>query len=199
MPSQPRQPSRRRQPPADVVAEVVAPPATGSTEEEADAVLDSLSEVVDSVVQGRAVGNRETVARLIHEQERRSEIIASLLLTHDQERLVRFLRMRKKLEGDLAAALETNNLSNADKVAFLNYINTESRHMEGNIKAGGAGLKDIIGMLVKLDYALAQGDAGLRTRLMSTTPQAREVVRKLAYRLARGARTVQSEVRDDAE
>jgi len=152
-------------------------------------VLDALENMVSAVVSGNVFpdSDRETVARLIHEQERRAEIITSLLMTHDQERLVRFLRMRKKLESQLEEALASNQLSNADKAAFLDYINAEARHMENNVKAGAVGLKDVIGLLTKLDYSLSQGNAALQQRLAATSPQAREVVRKLAYRVARSA------------
>ena len=164
---------------------------------QSDTVLDTLASVIDSVVNGTTFQRGETVARLVHEQEQRAELISSLLLTHDQQRLVQFMRMRKKLEADLETALSSDALTNADKVAFLNYINAESRHMENNIKAGSAGLKDVIGMLTKLDYVMSQGDATLRNRLAATSPQAREVVRKLAYRIGRSARDGRGESRGE--
>lgn len=184
-------PATPEPPAAEATAELVAPPAPG-----ADTVLDALASIVNSVVTGTPFEQGNTVARLVHEQEQRAELISSLLLTHDQERLVRFLRMRKKLEGDLEVALNTGILSNADKVAFLNYLNSESRQMENNVRAGSAGLKDVIGMLVKLDYSMSQGDGVLRQRLAATSPQAREVVRKLAYRIGRATRAERSEVPD---
>ena len=186
----PRQP-RQQQQEAAVIAEVatrtaaeteVIPPAGNSS------VLDALNAVVKNITSGGDLtAHRSNIERLVCSQEQRATMIDNLLLTHDYERLVEFVKTRQKLENFLLGCANRDDLSPAESLAFLRYVGDESKYLTGRIKAGSSSINDIVSLMSKIDYTIQVDEGNLMKRLANTSPQGREIIRRVAFKLAKTA------------
>lgn len=181
---------RRSPRPRQTISTEVVPPAIPATPEEqpppVPPTLSALRVVVDAIVNGTPlIEHRDLIERLIHSQENRAEMIDSLLLTHDYTRLLAFVSMQHKIEADLLESAQNNALSAAEKMALLRYCNEESKYLGTKVKAGSTSIKDIMGLLAKMDFATQVNEDALRKRLLTTTPQGREIIRRIGHRLSK--------------
>lgn len=190
----------------EATAEVIAPPpkpeAAKNLDEAIDGkltfdlpgpppspALDGLRAVIEAVVQGKdLLQHAKEIERLVMGQETRANLVDSLIATADYERLMGFLTARRTLEFSLLGALNSGQLSPPEQLALLNYLNTETRNIEGKIKAGTTEMKDVMGLLLKLDASTAAGEASIAERVKLTTPQGREIVRRVLHRLGKATR-----------
>jgi len=153
-------------------------------EGQSDPVLKILDKVVQGIKHGTDISeNQEEISKLILNQESRAELIDNILLTHDYDRLVKYVRARKVLEDFLLLACQRGDLSATEALAFMKIVMTESETIQHRVKAGATSVKDIINLVSKADYAVQAKEADLTKKFDKTTPQGREIIRRLAHRL----------------
>lgn len=149
---------------------------------------DNVLKVLDTVVSGIKNGtdisaNQEEISKLILNQESRAELIDNILLTHDYDRLVKYVRARKVLEDFLLLSCQRGDLSATEALAFMKIVMSESETLQNRIKAGATSVKDILGLVNKADFALQVKETELSKKFEKTSPQGREIIRRLAHRL----------------
>jgi hypothetical protein len=186
-------PAIREEPPADAPLEVITPLPPAPE----DAVLDTLDEVIDSLKTGREIsGLRERIAQLVTNQESRAELVSNMAMTHDFDRLSRYMRARASLEDILLTAAVDRSLTPTQALAFLKITQEQSEIILNRVRAGATNIQDLLSLLNKADYALQVQDAELAKKFSNTSPQGREIIRRLAHRLNKVAAADMTQVED---
>jgi len=149
---------------------------------------DPVLDVLDHVVNGIKTGSNLTeqypeIARLVNNQESRAELINNLLLTHDYDRLVKYVRARQSLEKFMFECANRGDLSPTEGLAFMSMVMSETETIYSRVKSGATKINDVVGMLNKIDYTVQQSEKELLNKFKKTTPQGREIVRRLIHKL----------------
>lgn len=148
--------------------------------------LDVLDSVVSGVLNGTDLSPQyPEIARLIHAQEQRAEVVNQLLLTHDYARVTRATKARDRLEEDLCTMALNGDLLPAEKVLLMEKLDTIVTTTRKGIAAESTSITDIVAMLDKMDYATEIAGAGLQRKFEKTSPQGREVARKLLLNISK--------------
>jgi ribosomal protein L12E/L44/L45/RPP1/RPP2 len=93
------------------------------------------------------------------------------------------MKARKKIETVLLAVADKGNLTPAESMAFLAYLSAEMKVAEKRIFSNSISGKDIEGLLAKINYAATTEAEAFQEKLRDTSPQNREIVRRLAHKL----------------
>jgi hypothetical protein len=153
-----------------------------------DMVLDTLDEVINSLKTGREItGLRERIAQLVTNQESRAELVSNMVMTHDFDRLARYMRARASLEDILLKAAVDRTLTPTQALAFLKIAQEQSEIILNRVRAGATNIQDLLSLLNKADYALQVQDAELAKKFSNTSPQGREIIRRLVHHLNKAA------------
>ena len=169
------------------VPAAVLPPSPPS----ADVALATGRELVARMQDGRPLEPLyPAVARLIANQERRAEIVDQILLTHEFDRAFTLAAARAQIEYELCMAAYRSDLSVPERLALLDRLVSLEQDSRNRIKAGATPVSDVMS-LMKQAGALAIDEVQLASKFAKTTPQGREVVRKLALRLGKAARAAE--------
>ena len=149
-----------------------------------DPTLSVLQEVVQSFQDGTSLVHlKDRIDKLIINQEQRAELISQLLLSHEYSRLVKYLMVRNHLEDELVGASLRDDLSVGEKMIMLKMADDVVNSLSSKIQAGSTSMHDVMSIISKVDYTLQVNEGSLKQKFKRTTPQGREIVRKLAYRL----------------
>ena len=149
-----------------------------------EVVLRVLEGVVNDIITGGDLSRRkDEIERLTTGQEERADLIDNLTLTHDYTRLLRFLKAQAKLETFVLTAMDRDELTPVESLAFLKYISEEKKHLEGRVKAGSTSIKDFVQLINKINYTVQISQRDLEKKLKGTSPQGREIIRRAAYRI----------------
>lgn len=152
-----------------------------------DPVLNTLSDVVNGIRTGGSLeGFKSEINKLISNQEDRAELIDNLMLTHQYDRLIRYVKARAYLESYLIACVQRQDLSPTEALAFMKIVMTETETISNRIKSGGTNVNDLMSLINKADFTTQINEADLAKKFSDTTPQGREIVRRLAHRLTKG-------------
>ena len=162
------------------------PPYVGGA---ASPALGMLRQVVEAINTGKSLApSYEQLSRLIHAQEKRAEVIDHLLLTNDYERVINFAEARARIEQDLLTAVYSQHLNPTERMALYTIISQLEKEARGRIKAGSTNVNDIIALLEKIDYSTQAGSEALVRKFADTTPQGREIIRKVTSKLSKTLR-----------
>ena len=126
--------------------------------------------------------------RLISNQERRAEIVDQLALTSDFDRLATLAQARAHLEHELISSAYRDELTTGERMALLDAIVPLEREVRNRVRSGATAINDLLANIQRMESALAIDEEALRNKFSKTTPQGREVVRKLAMRLGKATR-----------
>lgn len=163
--------------------------AAGQTTPNTTPVLDALDDVVSGIVDGRDITEAyPRIARLIHAQDARAEVVNQLLVTQDYSRLARAMRVRHHLEESILAQAMNDELLPAERVILLEaleqMITTSRKHVAGQ----STSVNDVASLLEKLDYTTELAGEALKKKFAKTSVQGREVVRKLLLRVTKAVK-----------
>lgn len=162
----------------------------------ADPAVLALEKVTDGINNGQSLQQSYgDIARLVSNQADRAELFDNLLMTHDFTRLVKFLKARSRVESVLLTIAERGDLTAAESLAFLEMMNNQISKIQTRIRAGTASNNDIMGLLAKVDFAMQGAEEDLEARFAKSTPQGREIMRRLATRLGKLSRSGDSDER----
>ena len=163
-----------------------------------DPALEALDQLVDAINNNSGKLSEKQIkkmAPLIYEQEKRAEIVDQLVLTHEYTRLSKFLKTRAVLEAVLIQAAQTGSLTPAESIAVLGMLTSEIKSMSARVKSGSASMKDLMTLLEKVDYTIKEREEGQSQQFSGTTPQEREITRRLAYKVSKLAKAQDDEQR----
>lgn len=167
-----------------VPPDLTVPPPEPQVQPQADKPLLVIEQVVGAIKDGRDLSSmKEDVLRLVSNQEDRAQLISNLLMTHDYTRMAKYAKAREKLENVVLEAIEQRQLTPTQTIAFLKLVMEESEVISARIRNGATTVKDLVSLLNRADYAMQLSDAELHKKFEGTTPQGREIIRRLMGRL----------------
>lgn len=149
-----------------------------------DPIIGIFSQLVASFKNGESTEPiREDLTRLISGQEERADLLNNLLVLHDADRLPAYLKARRVIENYLLVCTERADLTAVEALAFLKIIQTEVEAITTRIRSGTTPVKDVEHLIEKADFVNKLDEAELARRFKATSPQGREILRKISYRL----------------
>jgi hypothetical protein len=156
-----------------------------------DPVLGVLDTVVKGIKDGTDLAPVYTkIARLINNQEERAELINNLSLTHDYERKILYMKACWALERYMFKLIGSGKLKPHECMAFMRLIQEELQNIDSTVKAGGTSPDDVMAMLNKVDFTFQMKQEELESKFKNTTPQGREIVRRLGFKLMKAAKVM---------
>jgi hypothetical protein len=151
-----------------------------------DASLTVLGELVQAFDSGEGLHRvKSEVDRLTMAQEERMVLVDSLVTQHSLVRMTRLMAARDKLERFMLSATERSDLTPSEALLFLKMIQTDMAEIKDSIKP--TAIKDAKGLVDKVDYAQKKTLAGAMSRYDRTSPQGREIIRKVLHGLIKRA------------
>jgi hypothetical protein len=154
-----------------------------------DPALSALEQLIASFQSGGStVAISPEIEKLLNAQDERTNLINNLLVVHDMDRLPSFLRLRRHVEQYLIRAAMQGSLSPAEALAFLKIGQTEIDSISSRVRNGANPVKDIDDLLKRADFVNKASDLELIEKFKSTTPQGREILRKIGHKIAKAAR-----------
>lgn len=158
--------------------------AAGVAEPSTTPVLDALDDVVSGIVHGRDISEAyPRIARLIHAQDARAEVVSQLMVAQDYERLAKAIRARHHIEETLLSQAMNDELLPAERIVLLEAIETMIVTSRKHVAGQSTSVNDVTALLEKLDYTAELAGDALRKKFAKTSVQGREVVRKLLLRV----------------
>lgn len=152
-------------------------------------VFKALRHVIHAIHTGTGIDGR-LVGSLIHSQDKRAQLVDQLLLTRDYERATALAEARASLEAGLIKSCQDPKLSLSVRLLLLEQVTGLEDAARKRIKGGSINIQDLEALLEKVNYATEAGEADLATKFANTTPQGREIIRKVVTRLGKAVRTV---------
>ena len=168
---------------------------THSTEAELSTDNPTLA-VLQDMVEGMKAGEsledlRVPLLQLTGNQEERAKLVRSLMLTHDYSRLSNYLILRDKLEQLMLGFAVGGQLSPAEGLSFLRTVREEISTIQGSVTEGATSSGDVTTLLNKVSFA-AKAHEDILSKKIKSSPQNRELVRKLIFRLSKLSRASRS-------
>lgn len=158
----------------------------GPPPEQGSPVLDVLESLVNGITHGSDLATlRGPIEQLIFNQEARAKLIDNILLTHDYGRLPGFLRARASLEEFLIRCCTRGDLSPSEGLVFYKLVQGETGQILSRIKSGASSAKEIDNLVEKADFMVRVSEQELERKFSDTTPQNREIIRRMAYKLVK--------------
>jgi hypothetical protein len=149
---------------------------------EPDASLTVLNDLVHAFSSGEALDRiKPDVDRLTMAQEDRMTLVNSLTTQHSLIRMVRLMMARDRLERFMLSSVERSDLTPSEALLFLKMIQTDMSEIQTQIKP--TPIKDSKGLIDKVDYAQKKAIADTLSRYDNTSPQGREIIRKIIHGL----------------
>lgn len=171
----------------------------GVLEKSPTPVLDVLDQVVSSIIDGTSIVEQyPTIARLVHAQDKRSDIVGKLLLTNDYRRITNATRARDHLEDQLIVAAQNDTLLPAERIILREALDQIVDKTSKRIAGSSSEMSDITAVLEKMDYAVEVSETQLRERYTKTSAQGREIARKMLIKVGKAIRSA-SKPSEDAD
>ena len=153
---------------------------------EPDASLTVLDEVINAFSSGQGLeAVKSDVDRLTMAQDDRMTLVTSLVTQHSLIRMARMMKARDRLERFMMAASERNDLTPSEALVFLKMIQTDMTELQQHIKP--VSIKDAKGLMDKVDYSQKKGLSDTLAKYSNTSPQGREIIRKVLHGLFKKA------------
>ena len=175
------------------------PPPVTVVSGEPDPALAELRAIVNGIHTGADLsGHRQALNRLLYNPEQRAQVIDSLLMVSDYKRLVELSEARNYLETCLVQSSYRGDLNPAEQLVLLSQLSAIVRQVEGKVRAGGQSMTDIESTLRRIDYAANSDTDTLKKKFADTSPQGREVIRKLTMKLYKAVKQAEAEETEQA-
>ena len=166
----------------------VAPPMT-VVEGDPNPAMTALRAIVQGINNGSDLSaHRQTLNRLLYSQEQRSQVIDQLMMVSDYKRLVELTEARNHLESMLVKSSYRGDLNPAEQLVLLSQLTSITKQVEGKVRSGAQSVSDLETLLRRIDYAANTDSEGLKKKFQQTSPQGREVIRKLTMRLQKAVK-----------
>jgi len=178
-------------PAAPVVTEAVPVPVLSAEDIVAamsDPIVNNIESLVEGFKSGKSVDSvKDDVRKLITAQEERTELVHSLMVMHDLDRLPAYLRTRKIIESYLLRIAQRQDLTPAEGLAMLKIAKDEIEKITDHLRARASSVKDVDGLIQKADFAQHLSDEELAKKFAQTSTLGREIIRKVSFRILRAA------------
>jgi hypothetical protein len=161
-----------------------------------------VSDILNTIVHGIQTGQDfsstyPTIARLIHKQEDRANLVNQLMLVDDFRRAALFMDLRNELENELILASRSDTLTSAERLVLLKMADDRLKETRGSIAGNAMDVQDVVGLLQKANYALEVKGEAVKQQFIKTSPQGREIIRKLMTTMSRRMKDSEKSEKND--
>lgn len=142
----------------------------------ADPTLSVLDSLVGGIVNGTDIEHiKGEVQRMLSSQREKSEIVGSMMRTHDYWRVAQWLRVRHDNERRIFKASRRGDLTTSEALAFMRIASAEIQ----TFKADKSDIQPDSGALLdRMDSTEAKREKSVAENFKGTTPHGREIIRK---------------------
>lgn len=167
----------------DEVLEVLPPSPPSS-----NPALDAMGAVVANVMLGTPVQDKlPDINRLVHGVDSRANLISTLAAVHGFQRYHKLLQIQQQIEDGLLEVAK-KPMSASELLELASFVQTSVNGAKRQIDDQTTGIQDLDSLLTKIDYALDAKQREAHQQLANTTPQNREIMRRLAHRMLKLAK-----------
>lgn len=153
-----------------------------------DPIVNNIEDLIEGFKAGTSVDAiKEEVRKLVVAQEERTELVHSLIVMHDLDRLPAYLRTRKIIEQYLLRIAQRQDLSPAEGLALLKVAKDEIDKITSHLRSRASSVKDVDNLINKADFAQHLSDSELAKKFAQTSTLGREIIRKVSFRILRAA------------
>jgi hypothetical protein len=153
---------------------------------DANLVTDLLNVIVHGIQTGEDFsGTYPTIARLVNNQEHRAKLVDQLTLVDDYRRAAAFIELRNELETELISAARNNLLHPSERLVLLKMTDDRLKDIQNRISGSAVDIQDVLSLLQKANYAVEMKGDALKKKFITTSPQGREIIRKLVTTMGR--------------
>lgn len=165
-----------------------AQPVSVQVEPTEDPIIDTLDRLVSSFKSGGSTQEiKAQIEQFLTARDERSELVNNLLVVHDVDRLPDYLKLRRHVEKYLLKSAFGGSLTPAEALAFLKIAQTEIDSITSQVRSGGHASKDVNELIRRADFVNKSDDKELAEKFKNTSPQGREILRKIGHKLAKAA------------
>ncbi len=149
-------------------------------------VLGVMRGIVDRAREGRSMAEyKPLIEKYTQANSELAQVLGHLFLRYKNDAMVNWLETEERLETFLRRCMARGDLSPAEALVFLKMSKDEIRYSAEQLKEQiehGVPDLDAQSVVTKLDYTLALTEREAMKGFEKTTPQGREIVRKLVLR-----------------
>jgi hypothetical protein len=157
-------------------------------------VLGLLQDIVGTFQTGGDISEyKEQVQKLIHNQAERADLVDNVLMTIDYERLGNAMASKIKLEMIIHAAIASGQISTIEAIALFPIVSKEAESLLKRVKLGTSEVKDVSKLVEKVNSIAEDGNAEILKQFANTSPQNREIMRRMAHKFGKIVKDVQKE------
>ena len=156
--------------------------------EEKDLSMEMLN-IFQGVSEGLLVGSnlgplKDEFVKLFSSLDEKNALCEAMLLLYEKQRLFPLLMARAHITSNLIKCAEREDLTPAEELAFFKIFGDEVTSIRESLKEfSAAQLKDVEALLEKIDSNDAGNLRDLAKQFEGTTPQGREIIRRVLYKL----------------
>ena len=170
-------------------------------------ILKVFEGVSENLLTGSSLGPlKEDFVKLFSSLEEKNALCEAMLMLYEKHRLIPLLKARAQVSGYLVKCAQRNDLTPAEALAFFKIFGDEiSSIRESSKEFSSAPLKDVEALLEKIDFNDVGNLRDLAKQFAGTTPQGREIIRRVIHELkmkvekAQAAEQVTNETESKAE
>lgn len=156
-------------------------------------VTDLLNVIVHGIQTGEDFSSTyPTISRLVNNQEHRANLINQLTLVDDYRRAAIFIELRNELENELVAAARSDSLRPSERLVLLKMVDDRLGDVQNRIAGSAIDVQDVLSLLQKANYAVEVKGESLKKKFIQTSPQGREIIRKLVTTMGRQLKVVEA-------
>jgi hypothetical protein len=165
--------------------------------EHPDEALRALKQVMSGIREGTDLSKDEPmIARLVNNQEARAKVINSLVMTHDYERLLKFIEVRRSMDAFLLERARRKDVSPNEIMAIYKLISVEVEEISGRMRAQSMGNEEMLHLIQKVGWATDVTPEQLAEKFKGSSRQGREMARKVGFKLQKAANLLMNKEKD---
>ena len=148
-------------------------------------MLNIFQGVSENLLMGSNLGPLQAdFVKLFSSLEEKNALCEAMLILYEKQRLFPLLKARAQVTAYLIKCAQRNDLTPAEALAFYKIFGDESASIRKSMKDFSAGpLKDVEALLEKIDFDESGNLSALAKKFEDTTPQGREIIRRVMYTL----------------
>ena len=145
--------------------------------------VDLVEQTIDFIHKQKPLkGMQEELSPILSDLAAKTDIVNSILVSHQLERLGLYLKMRWKLEKALSDAMMKDELTVAEMMSLRDSSVEECDKIQKFLQNFTSPLSSVEDALEKADRALSDNDKRVKTELEGTRTHGRDLVAKLAHK-----------------
>jgi len=149
------------------------------------AILQTFGEVSRKLHAGDDLGSlKEEVVKMLYGLDERLAINEGILALLQSDRMSELVKAQARVTGYLISCSERSDLTPTESLGFFKLFSDEIASIRKSLtEVDRKPLKDVEGLLKKIDFDALQEEKKSQERFKNTTPQGREVMRRVAHSL----------------